>query len=166
MPTLESGPGAASVATRDVLIGVHVTTASRDLLATLAAIHGATKPPFRLAILVDPAPGEEGALARLLGGLSGIAQLAPSGSGAAACFNRLLACPAGLYVFLENGARPGPGWLAHLQDALDADPANGLAGPSTDQCWNAQGVAPGCGTSETDVRREAEGVLRRFGRGR
>src|ERR1043165_8423321 len=82
--------------------------------------------------------------------------------GAAACFNRLArATKADVFVLLESGVLVGPGWLAHLQAAFDADPRNGLGGPSTNRCWNEQAVFPG--VSSDDVARTATEAVRRFG---
>ncbi|PRP90771.1 putative glycosyltransferase EpsH [Enhygromyxa salina] len=147
-----------------ILIGVHVTTGSQGLPATLAAIHETTALGFELIVLVDPSPGEAESLAQVLALCRGVAQLrVPGPGGAAASFNQLITQPADLYVFLENDVRPGPDWLEHLVRALDADPRNGLAGPSTNRCWNEQGVAPTCGDSTLDVERQAESLLQRFG---
>jgi len=65
----------------------------------------------------------------------------PEPRGAAACFNRLVgAHDADVFVFVENGAVAGPGALDAMLGALDADPAHGLAGPTTNRSWNAQGA--------------------------
>jgi glycosyltransferase involved in cell wall biosynthesis len=152
--------------TRRILIGVHVATASQSLIDSLVALHETTAQAFDLVLLVDPAPGEAEALTTMLAALSGVAQLAvPAPGGAPASFNRLVAQPADIYVFLENGVRPGPDWLSHLLRALDADPENGLAGPSTNRCWNEQCVAPNCRATAQDVERQADSLMQRFGAG-
>ncbi len=145
--------------TRRISIGVHVTTASPALTDTLVAIHETTGVAFDLLVLVDPAPGE--ATPRIDGE---VAQLAvPGPGGAAASFNLLVARPADIYVFLEDGVRPGPDWLLKLLRGLDADPAHGLAGPSTNRCWNEQCVAASCGDSPEQVEQTAEALAQRFG---
>ena len=86
------------------------------------------------------------------------------GSGAAA-FNQLVAASAGAAVLLESGALPAPGWLDALIEALGADPRNGLAGPTTNRCWNEQGagIRP-VGDGEYEIACAAAEALRRYGR--
>ena len=153
-------------AARRILIGVHVTESSQGLAETLTALHETTAVDFGLLVLADPAPGEVPALALEMKALRRIARTAPpKPGGAPASFNQLLAHPADIYVFLESGTRPAPDWLEHLLAALDADPANGLAGPSTNHCWNEQSVAPACGPSAREVEVTARDLLQRFGQG-
>src|SRR3954452_20496549 len=83
--------------------------------------------------------------------------------GVAACFNRLVASSdADVFVLLESGARVAPKWLRHLLAALDADARNGLAGPSTNHCWNEQCVRRGV-VFEHELDEAAREVERRFG---
>ncbi|MFV8754425.1 glycosyltransferase family 2 protein [Nannocystaceae bacterium ST9] len=114
-------------------------------------------------MLVDPAVGEEASLAEALAPCRMIQRAVPAPGGGAASFNQLIAESADVYVFLENGVRPGPDWLVHLLRALDADPAHGLAGPSTNRCWNEQRVASNPGKSGPDVERQSESLAQRFG---
>lgn len=87
----------------------------------------------------------------------------PFARGVAASFNRLLAsAEADVYVLLENGARGAPGWLDRLLRALD-DPKVGLAGPSTNRCWNGQGALPATGGSALEVARMGQVAEERFG---
>jgi GT2 family glycosyltransferase len=147
-----------------VLIGVHLTAASQDLFDTLRALHETTAQPFDVVILVDPGPGEAAALIATLEPLRQVRQLtvlAPGGGPAS--FNRLVSQAADIYVFIEAGARPGPDWLSLMLAALDADSTNGLAGPSTNRCWNEQSVAPNCGASALDVERQSKALLLRHG---
>src|SRR5579871_1182185 len=59
--------------------------------------------------------------------------------GMAACFNRLCRLSsAEILVLLEAGSLPSPAWLSLILRGLAAYPANGLAGPSTNLCWNEQ----------------------------
>src|SRR5207302_11079438 len=62
-----------------------------------------------------------------------------------------------------SGARVGPRWLEFLLAGLDADPRNGLAGPSTNRCWNEQGAFPRSGTSAAGIAWTAREAARRFG---
>ena len=123
-----------------VLLGVLVHSPEQEVQSTLHAVHECTALPLRLCLLAAPGVASQvGALQRRLDSCAGVQQLwvAP-GAGDAAAFNRLIAEPAEVYVLLEAGARPTPGWLDLLLAALDADPTIGLAGPSTNWCWNEQ----------------------------
>src|ERR1700722_4236919 len=125
---------------RKVLIGVHLTAGSQDVGDTLHALYETTRDAFEVVILVDPAPSEATGVAARLAPLRGANQWrvgAPGGGPAS--FNRLVAETADVYIFLEAGTRPGPDWLGLMLDVLDADPRRGLAGPTTDWCWNEQG---------------------------
>jgi O-antigen biosynthesis protein len=147
---------------RRVLIGLHVTEATQDPAGTLRRLFQTTPQPFEVRILIDPAPNQVGSLSQGLPMRPDvqIRVIEPPG-GAPASFNRLLAEPADRYVFVESGIHPGKDWLTHLLTALDADPANGLAGPSTNRCWNEQGVAPATRATEPDVKRQAIALARR-----
>jgi glycosyltransferase involved in cell wall biosynthesis len=86
--------------------------------------------------------------------------------GVAACFNRLVAsAEADVYVLLENGARGAAGWLERLLGALE-DPKVGLAGPSTNRCWNEQGAFRDAGRAEADILRTGLAAEGRFGQAR
>lgn len=147
-----------------VLIGVHLTAGSQDVGDTLRALFETTQQPFKVAILVDPAPSEAAGAAAQLAALRGV-RLWPISApgGGAASFNRLIAENAKVYVFLEAGARPGPGWLGLMLDALDADPANGLAGPTTNWCWNEQSDKTPCGRTAREVARHARALKAKHG---
>ncbi|EJL83269.1 glycosyl transferase [Polaromonas sp. CF318] len=150
---------------RQILIGVYVAAHDHALAATLASLFENTPMPFGLRLLPDPADEAEAvALQARFEALPGLEQLrGPVHEGAAACFNRLVGVPADIYVFLENGARVTPGWLELLLAALDADPSHGLAGPSTNRCWNEQAVAPACGESQDALWNQADALAARFG---
>jgi glycosyltransferase involved in cell wall biosynthesis len=142
-----------------VLIGVHLTAGSQDVGDTLRALYETTRQAFDVVILVDPAPSEAVGVAARLATVPGIGQLridAPGGG--AASFNRLVASAADIHVFLEAGTRPAPGWLGLMLDALDADPANGLAGPTTNWCWNEQGDRAACPRTALEVARHARAL--------
>jgi glycosyltransferase involved in cell wall biosynthesis len=83
--------------------------------------------------------------------------------GPAACFNRLVKSgDAEVYVLLENGARPAPGWLEHLLRALASDSSYGLAGPSTNLGWNEQCAFPGVGGTAQEIEQTAHMAGQRF----
>jgi len=84
--------------------------------------------------------------------------------GLPACFNRLVESDdADVYVLLENGARVGPGWLDRLLGALAADPRHGLAGPSTNDCWNEQGAFARAGGAAHEIEHTALLAAQRYG---
>jgi GT2 family glycosyltransferase len=63
--------------------------------------------------------------------------------GRAYSFNRLIACgPADFFVFLEAGIFLGPDCLSLLINTLNESKEYGLAGPSTNTCWNEQSRLP------------------------
>jgi glycosyltransferase involved in cell wall biosynthesis len=124
-----------------VRIGVHVQADPQRLSATVQSLR-ATAPTAEVLLLPDR-PDTVAAL------------------GAPACFNRLIAQDADVFVFLESGVLLGPGWLERLLAALASDPRNGLAGPSTNHCWNEQAAFPN--RSDADVAPTAAEAARRFG---
>jgi glycosyltransferase involved in cell wall biosynthesis len=141
-----------------VRIGIHAYEEPLRLRATTAAVH-ARSPDVEIVVLADGADQSTTAEIDRLG-----LERSQTGTptGAAACFNRLLAfCDADVYVFLESGALVGPGWLARLLAGLAADDGNGLAGPSTNNAWNEQGCFPEA--READVARTAALAAARFG---
>jgi glycosyltransferase involved in cell wall biosynthesis len=90
----------------------------------------------------------------------------PNPQGGAACFNRLVqAVDADYYVLLENGAWVGPGWLDLMLDAIGRNSAVGLAGPSTNHCWNEQRVFAGAGGTPSEIDHTAAAAMDRFGAG-
>ncbi|MEA3061813.1 MAG: hypothetical protein QOJ94_1594 [Sphingomonadales bacterium] len=145
-----------------IRIGIHVYSREQDLGTTLRALHEHTSRPFELVVLDDFAGDGPGCTAVAWSRLRRCRIPAPGG--APASFNQLVGVPADIYVFLEGGAVPAAGWLDLLIGALEADSAHGLAGPSTNWCWNEQGVAPGCGATADELSRQAQELLRRHGR--
>src|SRR5262249_58414590 len=121
-----------------------------------------TSQPVDLILLPD---GPDNRMAIALAGLRDITQLStPDPLGAPACFYRLIdSTNADVLVFLESGALVGPGWLDYLLTALDADPCNGLAGPSTNRAWNEQKVFPHSGDTPAEVARTTQEAEQRFG---
>jgi glycosyltransferase involved in cell wall biosynthesis len=122
-----------------VAIGVHVHAQPDDLRATLEAVR-THSPDVPLVLLPD---GPDAPTRAYLDTLSNLTQLSTSEPrGAAACFNRLAASSdADVVVLLESGSQPAAEWLDYLLAALDADSANGLAGPTTNLSWNEQAVS-------------------------
>jgi glycosyltransferase involved in cell wall biosynthesis/GT2 family glycosyltransferase len=163
-----SGPAATSPARQradlKVRIGIHVCSRRQDLGATLHALHENTQRPFELVVLDDVRAGDSGGVASMAPAWPELrhCRIPPPG-GAPASFNQLLGGESDIYVFLEAGALPAPGWLDLLIAALDSDAANGLAGPSTNRCWNEQCVAPDCGATARALRRQAGDLLYRYG---
>jgi glycosyltransferase involved in cell wall biosynthesis len=85
-------------------------------------------------------------------------------AGEAACLKRLaVSSEARALVLLESGALVGPGWLSYLLAALDDDPRNGIAGPSTNHSANEQAIFRRCAGTEEDIAVAAARAARRFG---
>ncbi|HWF90349.1 MAG TPA: glycosyltransferase, partial [Pyrinomonadaceae bacterium] len=144
--------------TKQVSVGIYYQSEPERLRLTLDSLRRNTAPGFQLVLLPD------GPDARMVQTLSGLTDIPQSGTrepaGAAACFNRLAAySDADVVILLESGAQPGPGWLEHLLKGLEADPRNGLAGPSTNNSWNEQCVFQHAG----DAERTAVEAKERFG---
>jgi glycosyltransferase involved in cell wall biosynthesis len=143
-----------------VCIGIHVHAEPERLERTLASVraHAATAS----VLLLPDGPDEvtRVALQRIP-----LPQM-PSGAtlGPPACFNRLAqACFAEVFVLLESGAELGPGSLESMLAALHADPANGLAGPSTNRSWNEQGAFSNAAGTPDGVAQAAMTARQRFG---
>ncbi|MBZ5623355.1 MAG: glycosyltransferase [Acidobacteriia bacterium] len=146
---------------KSVTIGIYVDEEVRRLEATLAGLRAHTERPFELVLL----PAHVDAATRDFLSTRGIVVAAPEGPpvGPAAWFNRLAACcDSDVIVFVEAGDVPGPKWLEFLLAALDADPVNGLAGPSTNSAWNEQCALPGAGGSLSEVAATACAAAGRF----
>jgi len=144
--------------TKQVSVGIYCHTDPERLRSTVDTLRRNTAPGFQLVLLPD------GPDTRLIQTLSALTDIPQSGTrepaGTAACFNRLAAySDADVVVLLENGAQPGPGWLDHLLSGLEADPRNGLAGPSTNNSWNEQCVFQ----HATDVGHTALEAKEKFG---
>jgi glycosyltransferase involved in cell wall biosynthesis len=135
----------------------------RALLSSLDSVRRHAPASVEILLLAD-APDADARAA--LWGTREIRQiLSERPIGAAACFNRLAgATDADLIVLLESGAVVAPHWLDWILTALDADPRNALAGPSTNRGWNAQCAFAGAGGSEPEVARTAAEAVRRYQR--
>ena len=144
-----------------VCIGIPVQSEPQRLRATIDSVRRTTHGPVEIVVLPD---GPDEATKEFISRLN-IPSVAENGaSGGAACFNRLAAfSDAGVIVLLESGARVGPRWLEHLLRGLDADPRNGLAGPSTNISWNEQCVFRRAGSRDEQVEQTALDAERRFG---
>jgi len=147
---------------RKICIGVHIYEQPDRLVRTLAALRANTSHDAEIILLPD---GPDYSTRHALSLPSNLVQLSTNDArGAASCFNRLATYSAAdVVVLLESGACVGPGWLDHLLRGLDADPQNGLAGPSTNTSWNEQCVARHSGAGEEEIERTALEIQTRFG---
>lgn len=143
-------------------IGIHVSEQPARLSATLESVRRNTDSAVEVVLLAD---GPDSPTRRALQNLGHVRQVeSEKPLGVAACFNRLArGSDAEVLVLLENGAQAAPHWLDRLLSALDDDPRNGLAGPSTNRSWNEQQVFPGCGSSIADIARAAQKAELQFG---
>jgi glycosyltransferase involved in cell wall biosynthesis len=112
--------------------------------------------------------GPDGETVAALGQYPEIRQLTSErAEGTAACFNRLAShTDSEIIVLLESGVRPGPDWLKHLLSTFASDEGCGLAGPSTNQCWNQQGAFSGAKSDPESIAGTAREAVRRFGSAR
>jgi glycosyltransferase involved in cell wall biosynthesis len=145
-----------------VCIGIPIYAEPDRLLATLASVRANTGGQLQLLLLPD---GPDHATVAALADHREIPQLATvEARGGATCFNRLAQFnDADVVLLLEDGALVGPGWLDYLLSALQADPHNGLVGPSTNRSWNEQGVFSPSDPAPGDVTRAAAEAGRRRG---
>lgn len=145
-----------------VCIGVNVHAEPERLHATLASLRANTPPGVELLLLPDGPDAKTDAVLSSLVGIQQSGTFEPMG--AAASFNRLAAATgADVLVLLESGLLVSPRWLDFLLAALEENGQHGLAGPSTNQCWNEQGAFPSAGGSPSDVARVARVAARCFG---
>lgn len=148
---------------RRIQIGIYVHAEPARLKATLDSLRAEGGEAPRLLLLGD---GPDAPTREALAALADIPQSNTAEPlGTAACFNRLAAdADADVFVLLESGARVAPGWLRHTLAALDSDARHGLAGPSTNLCWNEQCVGT-CEEFGRGLEEAAREVERRFGSG-
>src|SRR5215207_184532 len=147
---------------RSICVGISVHAQPEQLQATLAALCEYTPPWVQMVLLPDgPDAATKAALARL----TALPQLStPDARGAAACFNRLVcATHADVLVLLESGTLVSPGWLVALLNALDAAAHNGLAGPSTNRCWNEQAAFTETSDDPASIACASREAAHRFG---
>ena len=150
---------------KTICIGIYVHAEPERLGKTLQSLDANTPAGVELLLLLDGVRLSANQV-RSLPRLQSLKQSATAmPRGAAACFNRLAnSTKAEVVVFVESGAQVSPGWLDHLLAALDADPRNGLAGPSTNNCWNEQGAFPRRGGSAAEIAATASEAAQRFGK--
>jgi glycosyltransferase involved in cell wall biosynthesis len=152
-------PGAtgAAIAPSTIVIGVYPATHHGQVDATLQALYEHAPQPHRVLLLAEDEAGAALARARYPG-----VMVADGGASPASAFNGMTATlTADLYIFIEAGARCTHGALQALVAALRADPAHGLAGPSTNRAWNEQAsAAPARGASAEET---ATALARQYG---
>ncbi len=153
---------------RRVCVGVHVYAEPERLRATLAALRANTPTEVEVQLLPDGPDRETIAALASFGIGDGMASALvgdgmTTAMGAPACFNRLATgTDADVIVLLESGALVAPCWLEHLLAPFDMDGNYGLAGPSTNHCWNEQGVFPRSGDSFAEIAFTAQQARERF----
>ncbi|HEY1902809.1 MAG TPA: glycosyltransferase [Terracidiphilus sp.] len=142
-----------------ISIGIHVRDETQGLNATLASLREHS-PAAELLLLSDGSQDPMSAVRNR----TGLTQLWTHGRrGSAAAFNRLsVATRSDVIVFLQSGCIVSPGWLQALLAALDADPSNGLAGPSTSRSWNEQCVFPNASGFPHAITRTARLAQQQF----
>jgi glycosyltransferase involved in cell wall biosynthesis len=147
---------------RRICIGVYVDSEPQRLDESLHFLDIHTTAAVNIVVLGD---GVDEPLRHVDGSRAGLRlSCTAEPLGAAASFNRLIRDnDADVYVFLESGALVGPGWLEALCRALDADAAHGLAGPTTNMSWNAQGAFTNRRASAGNVALLAREACARYG---
>lgn len=150
---------------KTICIGIYVNAEPERLGKTLTSLNAGTPPGVEFLLLLDGVALNVNAT-QSWPRLPGLRKSRTAERrGAAACFNRLAnSTRADVVVLLESGAQVAPGWLDHLVAALDADPRNGLAGPSTNNCWNEQCAFPRRGGSALEIAATASEAVARFGK--
>ena len=145
---------------KKISIGIYVDGELERLRWTLASLNANAPHDVELLLLLDGVVLNETTNRVKLSGTS-------DARGTAACFNRLVSLTdADILVLLESGVQVAPGWLDRLLAALDADPRNGLAGPSTNNAWNEQGAFPRCSGNTAQIIATANDAAKRFGKHR
>jgi len=144
-----------------VVIGIPVRAMPELLDRTLENLRRTA--PMTQVLLLPDRPDE--AVVAHLAGLREYNKLPASVSGGtASCFNRLIQSgDAKVYLLLESGTLPAPGWLERLLSTFRRTPKCGLTGPSTNRSWNEQAVLPHDADAGGDADMLARSVERRFG---
>ncbi len=120
-----------------IIIGIHYYSNPDSLFQTIGFLHAHTNYNFDLIILTEPSQETNNSLR--LSEINYPLVCFDKPVGAPKCFNGLISYGCyDIYVFLENGALVGPGWLDYIIFALNSDKSFGLAGPSTNSVWNEQ----------------------------
>src|ERR1041385_539899 len=147
---------------RSVCIGIPIQSEPQRVRVTLDSLQQSSSAGIEVVVIPDDA---DATTRQFLARIDAPVVTSGDGVGTAACFNRLAAySQAEVIVLLESGTRVGRSWLEHLLRGLDDDRQNGLAGPSTNNCWNEQGVFPRAGASEHDVTLSVSEAEKRFGK--
>ena len=145
------------IGVKKISIGIYVDGELERLRWTLASLNANAPHDVELLLLLDGVTLNETTNRVKLSGTS-------DARGTAACFNRLVSLTdADILLLLESGVQVAPGWLDRLLAALDADPRNGLAGPSTNNAWNEQGAFPRCSGNTAQIIATANDAAKRFG---
>lgn len=120
-----------------ITIGVLACDDRAAVGSSLAAISAHTAHPYDVIVLRDDADAAKWRLPTTLA--ARVLEIART-AGRPAAFNRFVRhTDSPVVILLESGAIVSPRWLEHLLAALDSSPRVGLAGPSTNRCWNEQG---------------------------
>jgi glycosyltransferase involved in cell wall biosynthesis/GT2 family glycosyltransferase len=147
---------------KHIAIGIYFDEGAERLRATLASVRANTSHAYDWLVLADGLL--DAATQRVTSEFRISVSCSNAPAGAAACFNRLLAYNrTDVMVFLEAGCLAAPGWLDALLAALDGDPRNGLAGPSTNLVWNEQCAFPDAQGAMYAIARTAHQARREFG---
>ncbi len=143
-----------------VAIGIHSATEWQAVLSTLDALRAHT---IAAQTVVFAARLDDSELDGVRSAGVPVLRDADQVADAALCLQLLAASlEAGVYVLLEAGSIPGPGWFEALLHALKADRRHALAGPSTNFAWNEQCTFPGEDGGTADVARTARAARVRF----
>jgi glycosyltransferase involved in cell wall biosynthesis len=145
-----------------VLVGIHAYEDAGRLRSTIESVRENTTRRVDLVLLPD---GPDEATRAALAAWRDIPQCAVAEArGAPAAFNRLAAIPdRDVIVLMEAGCKVACGWLEPLVTALE-NPSYGLAGPTTNWCWNEQGAYPASGDSAGAIADTARDAAIRYGR--
>jgi glycosyltransferase involved in cell wall biosynthesis/GT2 family glycosyltransferase len=146
-----------------VTVGIAVHAEPDRFRATLASVRRTVSAAVQVVAVPDRADAETAPVLAA----AGIECLPEAGAaGGAAAFNRLMGgTSADLCVLLESGCLCAPGWLERLFAGLAADARHGLAGPSTNRAWTAQGAEPACAGTDAAVAAAGRRMAARFGGG-
>jgi glycosyltransferase involved in cell wall biosynthesis len=130
-----------------IAVGVVAYEEPARLRATIESVSRNTTIPHELFLMAD-GPDRE-TLEPISQWPASRLSLSAQPKGMASCLNRLVAeSDAEIVVLLEAGSICGAGCLDRMVAAVLAEPRYGLAGPSTNLCWNEQGIFHGAGDAD------------------
>jgi glycosyltransferase involved in cell wall biosynthesis len=145
-----------------IRVGIHVHSEPERLTETLTHLRAHSPAGIEIVLLGDGPDDATRAALEQLGNVPQSTTVEPRG--AAACFNRLIGDgDAELLIFLESGSLVGADWLGPIVAALQADPRNGLAGPSTNRSWNQQALFRGRAAGAANLAALATAARAQFG---